>query len=378
MDHLLTPEDIAFRDALGEELRALIPERLREKMRRDLELSRADFVESHKLLHSRGLAVPHWPAEWGGRRWTATQRHLYLEQLQLNAVPPPLPFNVDMIGPVLIRFGTEAQKARFLRATAALDIWWAQGFSEPGAGSDLAALSTRAVREGDHYIVTGQKTWTSYGHHADWMFLLVRTDPAAPRKQMGISFLLLDMRSPGITLRPIRTIDGRHEVNETFLDGVRVPVENLVGEENRGWDVAKFLLANERHAIAGLGWVKMRLAVIAGIAREAGLWEDPAFRSRFAQLEADVLAIDTLQLLALEGLPAGAFGAAEHAASVLKIRGSELQQASTELMLEVVLQARPEAVREAALGYFSYRKLSIYGGSNEVQREILARAALGG
>jgi alkylation response protein AidB-like acyl-CoA dehydrogenase len=377
MDHLLTPEEIAFREGLARELRALIPVRLRDKVRHDRELSREDIVEAHRLLHGRGLAVPHWPAEWGGRGWSPVQRMLYVDAIQTNAIPQPLAFNVDMIGPVLAAFGTAGQRARFMAATAALDIWWCQGFSEPGAGSDLASLTTRAVRDGDGWVVTGQKTWTSYAHHADWMFALVRTDASAPRKQLGISFLLIDMTSPGITVRPIRTADGRHEVNEVFLDGVRVPAGNLVGTEHRGWDVAKFLLSNERHTIAGFGWVKMRLGLLAEWVAGSALAADPAFRRRVAAVEADLAAVEMLQLLALKGLPAGAFGAAEHAASVLKIRGTELQQATTALLLDAAARLRPAALADAASGYFGHRKLSIFGGSNEVQRDILARAALG-
>ncbi len=373
MQHLLSDEDRAFRDEIAATIRRVVPEGPREKMRRDRELEKADFVASQKALHEVGLAIPHWPEEWGGKGWTGVRRHLWLEQLQLNAVPPPLPFNTDMIGPVLIRFGTDAQKQRFLAPTAALDIWWCQGFSEPNAGSDLASLTTRAERKGEGWVINGQKTWTSYAHYADWMFALVRTDPAAPKKQMGISMLVFDMKTPGITVRPIRTADGRHEVNEVFFDNVEVPAGALVGEVNRGWDVAKFLLANERHGIAGLGWVKMRLNLIEEEAKARGLWDDPFFRRRFLDLEIDTRAVDMLQMLALAGEPAGAFGAADHSASVLKIRGSELQQAATELLLDVT----GAGDMDAALGYVGYRKVSIYGGSNEIQHEILAKAALG-
>lgn len=375
MDHLLSDAEIAFRDALVATLLRCVPEELRARNAADRELSRDDFVLAQKALHAEGLAVPHWPVEWGGRDWTATERFLWMHSLQTCAVPPPLPFNADMIGPVLARYGTEAQKARFLPPTAALDIWWCQGFSEPDAGSDLAALSTRAVRDGDSYVVSGQKTWTSYAQHADWMFLLVRTDPGAAKKQLGISFLLLDMASAGVTVRPIRTMDGRHEVNEVFLDAVRVPVANLVGEENRGWDVAKFLLGNERHAIAGVGLSRLRLerarALMAGGASAPGLAQ------RADDIEADLLALETLQLLALKGVPAGAFGAADHAASVLKIRGSEVQQATTELLLDAAQGLDPELAEDCWRAFCSMRKVSIYGGSNEVQREILARQALG-
>ena len=373
MDHLLSDDDRVFRDELRETLRAEIPERLRAKVRRDVELTKAEYVESHRILHRLGLAVPHWPEAWGGKGWTGLRRHLWLEQMQIEAVPPLLAFNVDMIGPVLVAFGTDAQKAELLPATAALDIWWCQGFSEPNAGSDLASLTTRARRDGDSYVIDGQKTWTSYAQHADRMFALVRTDPEAPKKQLGISMLTFPMDTPGITVRPIRTADGRHEVNEVFFDAVKVPASGLIGVENRGWDVAKFLLSNERHNIAGLGWVKMRLNLIHDLARRAGAWDDPLFRTRFTEIEAECMAVDMLQILALEGIPAGEFGAPDHAASVLKIRGSELQQATTALLLDLL--GTDDA--DAAAGYMTWRKISIYGGSNEIQHEILAKAALG-
>src|SRR5262245_36049168 len=253
MDLRFSPEENAFRQELRTFFRSAVPETIRKKVMESLHLSKAEMVASHKILHAKGLTVPHWPREWGGADWTPVQHYIYTEELQYNGVPQPLPFNVSMCGPVVIAFGTEAQKKRFLPPMASLDHWWCQGFSEPGAGSDLASLKTTAVRTGspggDHYVVNGQKTWTTLAQHADWIFMLVRTDPAA-KKQLGISFLLIDMRTPGITVRPIQTIDGGREVNEVFFDDVKVPVENLVGQENRGWDCAKFLLGNERTGIA--------------------------------------------------------------------------------------------------------------------------------
>jgi len=371
MDALLTDEDRAFRDHITTQLTKAIPEHVRDKVRRDLELEREDIVQSQQALNAIGLAVPHWPQQWGGAGWTAMQRVIYLDQMQRLSVPTPLAFNADMIGPVLAEFGSEAQKQTYLPATANLDIWWCQGFSEPNAGSDLASLKCRAVREGEHYVINGQKTWTSYAQHADMMFALLRTDPDAPKKQMGISMILIDMKSPGITVRPIKTMDGRDEVNEVFFDDVKVPVANLVGEEGKGWTYAKFLLESERHNIAGLGWVRMRLDRIEALARESGHWARQDFRSRFAQTEIDLAGIEMLQLLALRGEQAGSFGNANTAASVLKIRGSQLQQATTRLLLDVL---GPDA--DAAAGYFTTRKISIYGGSNEIQHEILAKAAL--
>lgn len=371
MDALLTEDDRAFRDRITAQLTEVIPSHLRDKIRRDIELDREDFVSSQQALNAIGLAVPHWPEKWGGAGWTAMQRFIYLDQMQRLAIPSPLAFNADMIGPVLAEFGNEEQKARYLPATANLDIWWCQGFSEPNAGSDLASLTCRAEREDDHYVVNGQKTWISYAHHADMMFALLRTDPNAPKKQMGISMILIDMKSPGITVRPIETMDGRAEVNEVFFDNVRVPVENLIGEEGKGWTYAKFLLQSERHNIAGLGWVRMRLERIQELARASGHWVRQDFRSAFARIEIDLASVEMLQLLALRGTSAGSFGHADVAASVLKIRGTQLQQATTRLLLDVL---GPDG--DAAAGYFTGRKISIYGGSNEIQHEILAKAAL--
>ena len=290
-----------------------------------------------------------------------------------------------MIGPVLAAFGTPAQKQRFLPRAANLDDWWCQGFSEPGAGSDLASLRTSARRVGDHYVVEGQKTWTTFAQHADWMFALVRTDPAA-RKQEGISFLLIDMNSPGVTVRPIRTLDRRHHVNEVFLDSVKVPVELLVGQENRGWDYAKFLLGHERTGIARVGRSKERLRHAIALARTHGrLAEDPGLRARIAGLEAELRALDLTQLRMVAA--ARTDGKPDPASSILKIKGSELQQAVAELLLDI---AGPEALALAAddanqtdwasplaPAYLFSRVTSIYGGSNEIQKNILAKAVLG-
>jgi alkylation response protein AidB-like acyl-CoA dehydrogenase len=267
MDLRFTADETAFRDELRRFFRTEIPAGIRRKVGEGRHLSKQDIVAAHRILNANGLAVPHWPKEWGGRDWSPVRRHIYTEELQRAAVPPPLPFNTNMVGPVIAAFGSEEQKRRFLPATANIDIWWCQGFSEPGAGSDLASLKTRAERQGDHYVVNGQKAWTTLGQHADWIFCLVRTDREA-KKQRGISFLLIDMTTPGITVRPTVTIDGAHEVNEVFLDDVEVPVENLVGVENRGWDYAKFLLANERTGIARVGMSKERIACVKRLAKE--------------------------------------------------------------------------------------------------------------
>jgi pimeloyl-CoA dehydrogenase large subunit len=358
-------------------------------------------VASHKILHAKGLSVPHWPKEWGGADWTPVQHYIYTEELQYNGVPQPLPFNVSMCGPVVIAFGTEEQKKRFLPRMASLDDWWCQGFSEPGAGSDLAGLKTTAVRKGDHYIVNGQKTWTTLAQYADWIFCLCRTDPAA-KKQLGISFLLIDMKTPGITVRPIQTMDGGREVNEVFFDEVKVPVENLVGEEHRGWDCAKFLLGNERTGIARVGYSKQRVQRIKELASKvmAGdrpLMQDERFREKVAAVEVELKALEMTQMRILSEERNRKDRKPNPMSSILKIKGSEIQQATTHLLLEVAgpLSVPYQADSEdsefgsnepndylewaapAAPAYFNYRKTTIYGGSNEIQRNILAKAVLG-
>src|SRR3954454_21053999 len=255
----LSPEDQAFREEMRTFFTTQVPQSIRDAVAAHRELTKEQFVEAQRVLNAAGLAVPHWPAEWGGRNWTPLQRHIWREEMQLAGVPEPLAFNASMIGPVIAHFGTQEQKERFLPATANLDIWWAQGFSEPDAGSDLASLRTRAVRDGDDWVVNGQKTWTTLGQYGDWIFTLVRTDPDA-KKQAGISMLLIDMESEGLEVRPIQLIDGGHEVNEVWFEDVRVPAESLVGEENRAWDYAKFLLGNERVGVAPVGATKRALA----------------------------------------------------------------------------------------------------------------------
>jgi pimeloyl-CoA dehydrogenase large subunit len=401
MDLRFSPEENAFRQELRAFFCSAVPESIRNKVSEDRRLSKEELVASHKALHAKGLAVPHWPKEWGGSDWTPIQHYIYTEELQYNGVPQPLPFNVAMCGPVIINFGTDEQKKRFLPRMASLDDWWCQGFSEPGAGSDLAGLKTTAVRQGDHYIVNGQKTWTTLAQHADWIFCLVRTDPAA-KKQLGISFLLIDMKTPGITVRPIQTIDGGREVNETFFDDVKVPVENLVGQENRGWDCAKFLLGNERTGIARIGYSKQRIQRIrelAGrvMAGDRPLLADERFREKLAAVEVELKALEMTQMRILSEDRHRTDKKPNPMSSILKIKGSEIQQATTALALEVAgplaLPYQPEHAdpelghneppmdlewaAPAAPAYFNYRKVSIYGGSNEIQRNILAKAVLG-
>ncbi|WP_237213976.1 acyl-CoA dehydrogenase family protein [Falsiroseomonas oryziterrae] len=398
MDLRHTADEIAFRDELRAFFRREIPAEIRRKVSEGRALARQDYVTSQKILHAAGLATPNWPVAWGGKDWSPVQRYIYVEELQAAAVPQPLGFNVNMVGPVIATFGSEAQKARFLPATASLDIWWAQGFSEPGAGSDLASLKTSARREGDAFVVNGQKTWTTLGQYADWIFCLVRTDPAA-KKQQGISFLLIDMATPGITVRPIITIDGGHEVNEVFFDEVRVPAENLVGELNNGWDYAKFLLSNERIGIARIGMTKERLARVKRLAQEtpAGegtVWDDPDFRRRLAWSEIELKALEITQMRVVAAQRTKAADRPDPSSSILKIKGSEIQQQATQLLMEVAgpyALPRPDRDEEglnlpsvgpdwadaAAPLFFNYRKVSIYGGSNEIQRNIIAKAFLG-
>lgn len=381
----LTDEEAAFRDEMRTFYRTQIPEDIRERSRRGGEVSKEDIVTTHKILHEHGLAVPNWPLEWGGKDWTPTQHQIWLDEMQLACVPEPLTFNAKMIGPVIAEFGSQEMKERFLPPTASLDIWWCQGFSEPEAGSDLASLRTTATRDGDSYVVNGQKTWTTLGQHADWIFNLVRTDPQAPKRQAGISMLLMDMNTPGITLRPIKLIDGSYEVNEVFFEDVRVPADQLVGEENQGWSYAKFLLGNERTGITQVGRTKVKLAEVKARAKESGLLDDPLFAARLAEAENDVLALELTQMRVNSG---SVGGKPNPASSVLKLRGSQLQQLATELLMEVAGAdalpyeagdgiASPYWAQHSAPTYLNYRKTSIYGGSNEVQRTIIASTILG-
>jgi alkylation response protein AidB-like acyl-CoA dehydrogenase len=386
----LSPEMEAFRDEMRTFFTTQVPQEIRDKVAAHRHLTREQYAQAQQVLNAAGLAVPHWPVEWGGKDWTPLQRHIWREEMQLASVPEPLAFNASMIGPVIAAFGNQEQKERFLAKTANLDIWWCQGFSEPDAGSDLASLRTTAVRDGDDWVVNGQKTWTTLGQHADWIFCLVRTDPTAEKKQRGISLLVFPMDTPGVTLRPIQLIDGGHEVNEVFFEDVRVPAENLIGEENRGWDYAKFLLGNERVGIARVGATKKLILQAKTHAREvvAGgrpLSEDPRLTARIAELENELLA---LELTALRVVANSADGKPHPASSVLKLRGSELQQAATELLVDIAGPLSvasfadggsqvPEWARVATPEYLNYRKVSIYGGSNEVQRTIIAGTILG-
>jgi alkylation response protein AidB-like acyl-CoA dehydrogenase len=386
----LSPELEAFREEMRTFFTTQVPQEIRDTVAAHRHVSKEQYVETQRVLNAAGLAVPHWPVEWGGRDWTPLQRHIWREEMQLANVPEPLAFNASMIGPVIAAFGNQEQKERFLAKTANLDIWWCQGFSEPDAGSDLASLRTTAVRDGDDWVVNGQKTWTTLGQHADWIFCLCRTDPTAEKKQRGISMLVFPMDSPGVTLRPIELIDGGFEVNEVFFEDVRVPAENLIGEENQGWTMAKFLLGNERVGIARVGATKRMLAQAkehaAAITVDGRpLAEDPVMATRIAAIENELLA---LELTALRVVADSAGGKQNPASSVLKLRGSELQQAATELLVDLAGPLSlasfadegsdvPDWARVATPQYLNYRKVSIYGGSNEVQRTIIAGSILG-
>jgi len=377
----LSPEDEKFRDEMRTFFTTEVSEEIRRTVAEGRELSKEQIVESQQTLNKAGLAVPHWPEQYGGRGWTELQRHIWHEEMQAACVPIPLAFNASMIGPVIAQFGSDEQKEEFLPKTANLDIWWSQGFSEPDAGSDLASLRTTAVKDGDDYIVNGQKTWTTLGQYGDWIFTLVRTDPEV-KKQAGISMLLIDMRSEGLEVRPIELIDGGHEVNEVWFTDVRVPAANLVGEENSGWTQAKFLLGNERVGVAPVGSTKRVLARAKELGAEI-IADDPLLRARIAELENELLA---LELTALR-VAAHSEGSEPHpASSVLKLKGTELQQAVSELVVDLggpdTLASGEEGdteswYRRSTPTYLNLRKASIYGGSNEVQRQIISRTILG-
>ncbi|MBI1773731.1 MAG: pimeloyl-CoA dehydrogenase large subunit [Proteobacteria bacterium] len=398
MDLRFTPDELAFRDEVRSFFKSSVPGQIRQKIIEGRSLAKDDIVQWQRILNAKGWAVTHWPVEWGGTGWTPVQHYIFQDEMYQAPAPAPLPFGANMVGPVIIAFGNEAQKARYLPRIRNLEDWWCQGFSEPGAGSDLASLRTSARREGAEYVVNGQKIWTTLAQHADWIFCLVRTDQNA-KKQEGISFLLIDMKTKGITVCPIVTIDGGNEVNEVFFDEVRVPVENLVGAENKGWDYAKFLLGNERVGIARVGLSKeriRRLKHLAGLERDGDrrLIDDPRFREKVAQVEVELKALEMTQLRVVAAERHRRDKKPDPASSILKIKGSEIQQSVTELLLEVVgpygLPSQADAEpgwNEPPIGpdwagpiaptYFNWRKVSIYGGSNEIQKNIIAKAILG-
>ncbi|RMH46291.1 MAG: pimeloyl-CoA dehydrogenase large subunit [Alphaproteobacteria bacterium] len=392
MDLRLTAQEEAFRAEVRAFLRDHLPDRLARKVRAGESLSKAEMEEWHAILNARGWLAAGWPREWGGPGWSAVERYIFEEECARAHAPRVVPFGVSMLGPVLIAFGTEAQKRHWLPRILNGQDWWCQGYSEPGAGSDLASLRTRAVREDGHYLVNGQKTWTTLAQHANMMFALVRTRFEG-KPQEGISFLLIDMTSPGVERRPIRTIDGGQEINEVFLTDVRVPVENRVGEENQGWTIAKYLLGHERTNIAGMGFVIAafeELRALMGRMRRDGrpLIAHPRFAARLAAIECELEALKITNLRMLSGHG----GQSLAVPAMLKIRATVLRQQIDSLARQALGPAAapfpgegprdnlalvpPEAARAAAI-YFNNRKLSIFGGSNEIQRNIVAQDMLG-
>jgi alkylation response protein AidB-like acyl-CoA dehydrogenase len=399
MDLNFTAEEQAFRQEVRQWVRENLPPDISHKVHHALRLTRDDMQRWARILGKKGWLGWGWPKEFGGPGWNAVQKHLFEEECALAGAPRVVPFGPVMVAPVIMAFGSREQQERFLPGIASGEVWWSQGYSEPGSGSDLASLKTRAERRGDTYIVNGQKTWTTLGQYGDWIFCLVRTSTEG-KPQTGISFLLIDMKSPGITVKPIVLLDGEPEVNEVFFDNVEVPAENLIGEENKGWTYAKHLLAHERTNIADVNRAKRELERLKRIAKAEGLWDDVRFRDQIALLEVDVVALEMLVLRVLSAETSGKQSL--DIAGLLKIRGSEIQQRYTELMMLAGGPFSVPFIREAmdagwqgdqALGglwpggaahcaplaamYFNYRKTTIYGGSNEVQRNIVAQTVLG-
>jgi len=384
-------DERAFRDEVRGWLQANLPPDMRDKVVRYAHLTRDDLIGWHRTLAHKGWIAPAWPTEWGGTGWSVVQRYIFEEECGYAGAPPLMPFGLAMCAPVLLKFGTDAQKQRFLPRIYRGDDFWCQGYSEPNSGSDLASLKTSAARRGDRYVVNGQKIWTTLAHMADWIFCLVRTDPSLERKQDGISFLLIDMRTPGITVRPLILMDGGHEVNEVFFDDVEVPVENRVHDEGKGWTVAKYLLGHERMNTARIGTSKRELEQLRTFAarqRKDGkpLTDDPRFRDKLSRLEIELTALEITNLRFLDQLRGGRAPGAD--VSMLKIKGTEIQQTLTELMLEAAGPiAQAIAHDDGATGdgmiaalaprYCNMRKTTIYAGSNEIQRNIIAKHALG-
>lgn len=397
MDLQYNAEERAFQEEVREWLNANLPQHIRENSRKAHSyVPRQDLIEWHKIVHAKGWVAPGWPVEYGGTGWSVAQKFIYDEEYQAAGAPRLSPFGLSMCGPVIYTFGSQEQKDHYLPRILACDDMWCQGYSEPGSGSDLASLSTRAVRDGDHYIVNGHKIWTSHAHHADMMFCLVRTDPSA-KPQAGISFLLIDMTTPGITVKPIISIDGNHYLNEVFLDGVKVPVENRVGEENKGWTYAKFLLGHERTGIAGVSKSKekvRRLKQMAAAERDDGgrLLDDDGFRRQISDIEVDLHALEITNLRMMAEMSAGRPPGPE--SSTLKISGSTIEQGLNELMVVALgyyaapygaSQRNPDSNEppvgpEHSMGivqeHLLRRAATIYGGSNEIQKNVIAKAVL--
>jgi alkylation response protein AidB-like acyl-CoA dehydrogenase len=392
MDLTFTPEEQKFREEIRAWVRANLPREISHKVHNSLRLTREDMQGWARILGKQGWLGYGWPKEFGGPGWNAVQKHLFEEECALAGAPRIIPFGPVMVAPVIMAFGNPEQQKRFLPGIASGEVWWSQGYSEPGSGSDLASVKCRAERKGDKFIVNGQKTWTTLAQYGDWIFCLVRTSTEG-KPQTGISFLLIDMKSPGVSVRPIYMLDGEPEVNEVFFDNVEVPAENLIGEENKGWTYAKHLLSHERTNIADVNRAKRELERLKRIAKAENVYQDQRFRDEIAKLEVDVVALEMMVLRVLSAVKAGKNPL--DIAGLLKIRGSEIQQRYSELMM---LAAGPYAlplIQEAmdagwqgeyvgaahcaplASSYFNLRKTTIYGGSNEVQRNIVAQTVLG-
>jgi alkylation response protein AidB-like acyl-CoA dehydrogenase len=395
MDLNYSAEEIAFRDEVRAYLAANLPTDLQHKVLNHKRMSKEDFVRWHKILAKKGWIATGWPEEYGGTDWNPTQRHIFEEECASAGTPRIMPFGVMMVAPVIMAFGNQAQKDYYLPRILNCDDWWCQGYSEPGSGSDLASLKTRAERVGDEYIVNGQKTWTTLAQHADMIFCLVRTDTSV-RKQEGISFLLIDMKTPGITVRPIIMLDEDHEVNEVFFDNVKVPLQNLIGEENKGWTYAKYLLGHERTNIAAIGLAKRELLFLKRVATQhfkngKPLIDDPVYATKIASLEIELMALE-ITVLRVISQDSGRPGPES---SLLKIKATEIQQRLTELMVEALgpyslpfdvafmegdtehSVMNDDDAAPLASYYFNYRKTSIYGGSNEIQKNIITQMILG-
>ena len=393
MDLDFSAAETAFRSTVRTFLEAELPRDIRHKVHNGLQLDSQDYMRWQRLLHAHGWGAPAWPEAFGGCGWNAVEQFIFEEEAAMAGAPRTLPFGVKMVAPVIIAFGNDAQKRHYLPRILSGQDWWCQGYSEPGAGSDLASLKMHAQRDGDHYIVNGQKTWTTLGQYGEWIFCLVRTSNEG-KPQTGISFLLIDMKTPGITVRPIKLLDGECEVNEVWFDNVEVPAENLIGEENKGWNYAKHLLAHERTNIADVNRAKRELERLKRIAKTEGVYEDMRFRDEISKLEVDIVALEMLVLRVLSAEKSGKNSL--DIAGLLKIRGSEIQQRYTELMMLAAGPFSLPFIFEAmdagwqgdfpghevsnaplAANYFNMRKTTIYGGSNEVQRNIVAQVVLG-
>ena len=380
--------DETFRDEVRAFLHEHLPGDMAQRNQRGFHPSKADMLAWTRILHSKGWSAPHWPVEHGGTGWSPLRRHVFEEECFLAGAPPTCTAAFSLVGPVIYTFGSDAQRERYLPPILSGRQFWGQGFSEPNAGSDLASLRTRAERDGDDYVVNGQKTWTTEGHYADMLFCLVRTDPRA-KPQRGISFLLIDAKAPGVTIRPIISIDSAHSLNEVFFDDVRVPVANRVGDEGQGWSCAKFLLENERAFSAEVPRNKRLLARLKAIARAQGLIDEPMFAHRIAEVEVELAALEWLTLRALSE-HGNAAATMWPAGSVLHVLGSELQQKTGALMVEALGERGVVAYSDldddapgpvhapGVTADFLYRRaVTIYGGSNEIQRNLIARSLLG-